>query len=49
MSEKLGSRVLSFFESEYKGIQNSKGGIVGMLEVIESDFVRLHAEYHDMR
>mmetsp|Transcript_84169 Transcript_84169/g.228520 ORF Transcript_84169/g.228520 Transcript_84169/m.228520 type:complete len:665 (-) Transcript_84169:59-2053(-) len=28
----------------YKGMQSSKGGVVGMLEVIESDFLRLQAE-----
>mmetsp|Transcript_129679 Transcript_129679/g.276665 ORF Transcript_129679/g.276665 Transcript_129679/m.276665 type:complete len:688 (+) Transcript_129679:59-2122(+) len=28
----------------YKGLQGSKGGVVGMLEVIESDFLRLEAE-----
>mmetsp|Transcript_24566 Transcript_24566/g.62622 ORF Transcript_24566/g.62622 Transcript_24566/m.62622 type:complete len:660 (+) Transcript_24566:47-2026(+) len=28
----------------YKGMQSSKGGIVGMLEVIESDFLRFQAE-----
>merc|ERR1740138_1957396 len=32
------------YESEYKGMQNSKGGIDGMLEVIESDFARLEAD-----
>jgi len=32
------------FESEYKGMGNAKGGVVGMLEVIESDFARLEAE-----
>merc|ERR1719231_1224240 len=29
------------FEDEYKGMQSSGGGVVGMLEVIESDFARL--------
>merc|ERR1719378_103042 len=28
----------------YKGMQSSKGGIVGMLEVIASDFARLNAD-----
>lgn len=28
----------------YKGLQGSKGGVVGMLEVIESDFARLESE-----
>jgi len=28
----------------YKGMQSSKGGVIGMLEVIESDFLRLQAE-----
>jgi len=30
--------------AEYKGMQSSKGGIIGMLEVIETDFTRLKAE-----
>jgi len=28
----------------YKGMQKSKGGVIGMLEVIETDFARLKAE-----
>lgn len=30
--------------AEYKGMQRLKGGVVGMLEVIESDFARLEAD-----
>jgi len=30
--------------AEYKGMQSNKGGVVGMLEVIVSDFARLKAE-----
>jgi len=32
------------FEKEYKGMQAENGGVVGMLEVIESDFARLEAD-----
>merc|ERR1719321_2621313 len=28
----------------YKGMQGSQGGVVGMIEVIQSDFARLEAE-----
>jgi len=30
--------------ASYKGMQSEKGGVVGMLEVIESDFLRLESE-----
>jgi len=30
--------------AEYRGMQGNKGGIVGMLEVIDTDFMRLEAE-----
>merc|ERR1719152_403084 len=32
------------FESEYKGMQSEAGGVIGMIEVIQSDFARLEAE-----
>merc|ERR1739845_88022 len=32
------------FETEYKGMQAENGGVVGMLEVIESDFARLESD-----
>merc|ERR1719424_1381309 len=32
------------FDSPYKGMGGESGGVVGMLEVIESDFARLESE-----
>jgi len=40
----LVQRQPEIFDSPYKGMQGEKGGVVGMLEVIESDFARLEAD-----
>jgi len=40
----LKKQIPDFGLREYKGIQGKSGGVVGMLQVIESDFARLEAD-----
>ena len=32
------------FDEQYKGMGSENGGVVGMIEVIQSDFARLESE-----
>jgi hypothetical protein len=41
---KLGKQEPEIFSGAYKGMQAENGGVIGMLEVIQSDFARLEAE-----
>lgn len=43
-STALVQRQPAIFDSPYKGMGAESGGVIGMLEVIESDFARLEAE-----
>jgi len=40
----LAQQAPAIFDSPYKGMQSENGGVIGMLEVIESDFARLESD-----
>jgi len=42
--KKLGKQEPEIFSGSYKGMGAENGGVIGMLEVIQSDFARLEAE-----
>merc|ERR1719321_1662762 len=43
-SAKVKTSQPEIFDGAYKGMQAENGGVLGMIEVIESDFARLEAE-----
>jgi len=44
VQQKAGQEPPPIFDSPYKGMQGENGGVVGMLEVIQSDFARLESD-----
>jgi len=44
VQQKSGQEPPPIFDSPYKGMQSENGGVVGMLEVIQSDFARLESD-----
>merc|ERR1719444_379449 len=44
MQKKQQPEAPGIFEGSYQGMQSENGGVIGMLEVIESDFARLEAD-----